>query len=387
MRSEVGEGLSTWLPVFDKSGELRAMVELDYILPVFNEDLNAQVAQIAIAFILLIIVALALIMGFMKRSIIQPIEKLDTEVAAYEHGRFVPDASLTGKKDEIRHLALTFSDMTERVETYNREICRVTEEKGRIDAELNLAAKIQMDMLPNTFPAFPERTEFDIYATMNPAKEVGGDFYDFFMIGEDRLAMVVADVSGKGVAAALFSMISKTMLKTQALTKTDPAQVLTEVNALLSENNKESMFVTVWLGILDISTGELTCADAGHEKLLLYQDGAWSYLPKKGGMALAVLDPEDLELMEGTELFHNQTVQLKPGDAVFQYTDGVTEAKDASDVLFGEDRLLAAMESAPSAEPTKLLPHVRTQIDAFVKDAPQFDDITMLGLWYKGAGE
>ena len=251
-------------------------------------------------------------------------------------------------------------------------------------SELNMAAGIQKHMLPSTFPAFPERREFDIYATMDPAKEVGGDFYDFFMIGDDHLGMVAADVSGKGVPAALFSMIAKTMLKTQAQTRLSPEVVLMEVNASLSENNDEDMFVTVWLGVLEISTGELTYADAGHEKLLLYQNGAWSFLPKAGGPALAMWEPEDLELMDEKYQFRNQTIKLDPGDAIFQYTDGVTEATDESNELFGDDRLLDAMNGAPSAKPEELLPHIRAKIDEFVKDAPQFDDITMLGLRYKG---
>ena len=252
-------------------------------------------------------------------------------------------------------------------------------------SELSLASSIQADMLPNIFPAFPERKEFDLFATMEPAKEVGGDFYDFFMIGEDRLCMVVADVSGKGVPAALFSMIAKTLLKMQAETWSNPEYVLQKTNALLSENNKESMFVTVWLGVLEISTGELTYADAGHEKLLLYQSGEWKFLPKKGGPALAMLEPEDLEMLGDKSLFHNQTVQLKPGDAIFQYTDGVTEATDATNELFGDERLLSAMNSAPTAKPEELLLHIRNKINEFVKDAEQFDDITMLGFQYKGA--
>ncbi len=253
------------------------------------------------------------------------------------------------------------------------------------EAELSTAAGIQTHMLPNVFPPFPERGEFDIYATMEPAKEVGGDFYDFFLIGEDRLGMVVADVSGKGVPAALFSMIAKTMLKTQTQTWINPEYVLRDVNASLSENNEEDMFVTVWLGVLDISTGELTYANAGHEKLLLYQDGAWKFLPNAGGVALAMYEPEDLECLDEKYRFHNRTVKLRPGDAIFQYTDGVTEAMNTTGALFGDERLLEAMNSAPSIEPEKLLPHVRARIDAFVKGAPQFDDITMLGLTYHGA--
>ena len=251
-------------------------------------------------------------------------------------------------------------------------------------SELDMAASIQANALPRIISAFPERGEFDIYATMDPAKEVGGDFYDFFLIDDDHLGLVVADVSGKGIPAALFMMTAKTLLKTQAQTHLSPENVLQEVNASLTENNGDDMFVTVWLGVLELSTGVLTYADAGHEKLLLYQDGAWKFLPKINGVALAMWDPEDLKLMGDRYHFHNETVQLRPGDAIFQYTDGVTEATDAGSKLFGDDRLLAAMNSAPSVKPKELLAHVREKIDKFVKNAPQFDDITMLGLQYKG---
>ena len=243
-----------------------------------------------------------------------------------------------------------------------------------------MASNIQLHLLPSTFPPFPNREEFSIYAAMHPAKEVGGDFYDFFMIDEDHLCMVVADVSGKGVPAALFSMIAKTMLKMQAQTRRRPEYVLREVNAALSENNDEDMFVTVWLGVLEISTGELTYADAGHEKLLLYQNGEWRFHPKNDGVALAVISPEDIEQMDDQVLFRDQTIRLHPGDVIFQYTDGVTEATNRNQELFGEDRLLAAMNGAPSTKPEELLSHVRAQIDAFVRSEPQFDDITMLAL-------
>lgn len=258
-------------------------------------------------------------------------------------------------------------------------------ERERIEGELQMASRIQTGILPNVFPAFPDRKEFDIFASMDPAKEVGGDFYDYFFVDDDHLCMVMADVSGKGVPAALFMMTARTILKTKAQSNPSlsPKELLNEANAALTENDQEDMFVTVWLGILELSTGELTYSDAGHEKLLLYQDGTWKFLPKNGGVALAMWEPEDLEFMDEQYQFHDNTIRLKPGDAIFQYTDGVTEATDANNELFGDDRLLAAMNSAPSAKPEDLLPHVRRQIDAFVKDAPQFDDITMLGLEYR----
>ncbi len=252
-------------------------------------------------------------------------------------------------------------------------------------AELSMATSIQANMLPNTFPAFPKRGEFDLYATMDPAKEVGGDFYDFFLIDDDHLALVMADVSGKGVPAALFMMTARTMLKDAALMGLDPARTLFRVNSLLSENSGDGMFVTVWLGILTIPTGELTYADAGHEKLLLYQDGAWRFLPKGGCTALAVLMPDEFDELPDSYRYRNETIRLHPGDIVFQYTDGVTEATDAKEQMFGDARLLETMQEAGGMEPERLLRHVRQHIDAFVGAAEQFDDITMLALRYQGS--
>ena len=285
--------------------------------------------------------------------------------------------------DEVENLSLTMADMERELAAYEADLTAVTAEKERIATELNLAANIQAHMLPTTFPAFPDRREFDIYASMTPAKEVGGDFYDFFMVDEDHLALVMADVSGKGVPAALFMMASRTMLKGTTQAGLDPAAVLDWVNGQICENNPDCMFVTVWLGILEISTGLLTWADAGHERLMLWQDGAWKCLPKKSGVALGALEPELLALKPGPT-FRNHELVLKPGDAVFQYTDGVTEAMTEAREQFGMDRLTEALSGAGTVKPDELLPHVREKIDAFVQGAPQFDDITMLSLLYHG---
>ena len=258
-------------------------------------------------------------------------------------------------------------------------------EKERISKELDMAAGIQLSMLPGSFPAFPERKEFDLLASMDPAKEVGGDFYDFFLVDEDHLVLVTADVSGKGVPAALFMMIAKTMLKNSAKPGFSPAAVLEEVNAQLCEENGNGMFVTVWLGVLELSTGRLVWADAGHEKPVLFHEGAWSFLNKHNGVALGMMDPELLEL-DDEPAFVDQELCLTPGDAIFQYTDGVTEATDAKERLFGEERLLDALNASRTEAPEALLPYLRGEIDAFVKDAPQFDDITMLALLYHGQG-
>ena len=257
--------------------------------------------------------------------------------------------------------------------------------KDRLAEELDMAAGIQLSMLPREFPAFPEREEFDLLASMDPAKEVGGDFYDFFLADEDHLALVVADVSGKGVPAALFMMSAKTILKNSAKSGFSPAAVLEEVNGQICESTDNGMFVTVWLGVLELSTGRLVWADAGHEKPILFHDGVWTFLKKHNGVALGMMDPE-LLAMDEEPAFVDQELRLAPGDVIFQYTDGVTEATDAKERLFGEERLLEALNAAPSQAPEALLPWLRAQIDAFVKDAPQFDDITMLALRYRGSG-
>ena len=260
---------------------------------------------------------------------------------------------------------------------YMVNLKQVTAEKERIGAELSVAAQIQADMLPRIFPAFPDREEFDLYATMHPAKEVGGDFYDFFMTDKDHLVLVMADVSGKGVPAALFMVIAKTLIKnrTQSDLSLSPSAILADVNGQLCEGNDEGMFVTVWLGILDISTGKGLAANAGHEHPAVRRaDGCFELVKYRHSPALGV--------MEGVR-FKEHEFQMNPGDTLYVYTDGVPEATNTEDELFGEDRLLAALNREPDADPDKLLQNMREDMDTFVAGAPQFDDTTMLALKMK----
>ena len=242
--------------------------------------------------------------------------------------------------------------------------------RQRIETELNVATQIQADMLPSIFPAFPERPEFDVYADMTPAKEVGGDFYDFFLVDHDHLALVIGDVSGKGVPAALFMVIAKTLLKNAAQVDLSPKAVLEKVNDQLCENNQAEMFVTVWLGIYEISTGKLTAANAGHEYPVLRRgDGTFTLIHDRHGFVLAG--------MEGSR-YREYELALAPGDTLFVYTDGVTEATDGANTLYGTDRMLEALNSLPSGTPQELLHIVKESIGSFVGSVPQFDDITML---------
>ena len=244
------------------------------------------------------------------------------------------------------------------------------------ETELNMATEIQAGMLPSIFPAFPDRPEFDIHASMDPAKEVGGDFYDFFMIDDDHLAMVIADVSGKGVPAALFMMSSKILINDHAIMGGSPAEILKRVNKQVCANNDAHMFVTVWLGILEISTGFLTTTSAGHEYPIININGKYEILKDVHGIAIGVTD---------MAMYKNTEIHLKKGDSVFVYTDGVAEATDANNELFGTDRTVDALNKIPKDVSQKeVLAGVRTAVDAFVKQAPQFDDLTMLGLKYNG---
>lgn len=242
--------------------------------------------------------------------------------------------------------------------------------------ELALATRIQADMLPNIYPAFPERDDFDIYATMTPAKEVGGDFYDFFLIDEKHLALVIADVSGKGVPAALFMMVSKILIKNVALSNNNPKEVLEIVNNQICEKNKEEMFVTIWLGILDLETGKMLCSNAGHEyPALKHPDQNFDLIHDKHGFVIGG--------MAGAK-YKDYELQFEPGAKLFVYTDGVAEATNKDNVQYGTLRMLDALNNSKDKAPKEILIDMDKSIRKFVGDAPQFDDITMLCFHYKG---
>jgi serine phosphatase RsbU (regulator of sigma subunit) len=244
----------------------------------------------------------------------------------------------------------------------------------RMEQELEFARVIQESALPKNFK-FP-RNDFSLWALMDPAKEVGGDFYDFFKIDESHLAMVIADVSGKGVPAALFMVVAKTLIQNRLRTGGDPATVLCDVNDQLCVGNESNMFVTVWLGVLDLKTGHVVEVNAGHEYPAIRKKGGLYELHRtKHSVALGI--------MEGMR-FKKTEFWMEPGDSIFVYTDGVTEATNGASELFGEQRLLDALNISPDAAPEKILPQVREEIDMFVAGAQQFDDITMMNVIYRG---
>lgn len=278
--------------------------------------------------------------------------------------------------DEIEGLSDSFSRMMEDINNYVVNLASMTAEKERIGAELNVATQIQADMLPRIFPAFPERTEFDIFASMNPAKEVGGDFYDFFLVDDNHLAIVIADVSGKGVPAALFMVIAKTLIKNHAQLGECPADVFTNVNEQLCEGNEAGLFVTGWMGILDLTTGGFVYVNAGHNPPLLMRYGEdFQYLKSRAGFVLAG--------MEGIR-YRQTELTLQPGDRIYLYTDGVTEATDIHNELYGEERLLTALNQLKSLPIQDMCSGVKNSVYEFFGEADQFDDITMLAMEFKG---
>jgi serine phosphatase RsbU (regulator of sigma subunit) len=251
-----------------------------------------------------------------------------------------------------------------------------TEKTERLATELNLASDIQTNVLPNIFPVFPERKEFHLYASMTAAKEVGGDFYDFFFVDDDHIALVMADVSGKGIPAALFMMVARTLIKNRAMLGGTPSEILYDVNNQLCEGNVAELFVTVWLGILEISTGKGVSANAGHEHPVISKNGEeFSLVIYRHSPVVAA--------MEGMQ-FKQHEFNLEPGDTIFVYTDGVAEATNSANELFGTDRMLDALNKEPDAMPEKVLENVMDGINEFVQGAEQFDDITMLCLKYFG---
>lgn len=254
----------------------------------------------------------------------------------------------------------------------------LTETSARIETELALAEKIQEDMLPNLFPAFPERPEFDLFASMTPAKEVGGDFYDFLMIDEDHLGLVIADVSGKGIPAAMFMMFSKNIIANNLMAGKSPAKVLEDASISICSNNSEAMFVTVWLGILEISTGRMVCTNAGHENPIIRQDNGRFELFNQDSHDIPVGIMPDIEYEEYELMF-------SPGDKIFLYTDGVAEAINEQKDQFTEKRIVDALNKDTSSNPEQLVSRIWTEVGIFVDGAEQFDDLTMLCLEYKGS--
>lgn len=351
---------------------------LDEALKSFSYNLDH--AKRVITILLMVVTVMALVGALtVSKRIVKPLEAITKRVGVLggEDLQFrMEDTYKTG--DEIEVLAESFADLSAKTLHYVDQVKKVTAEKERIGAELSMATAIQASQLPRLFPAFPNRPEFDIFASMDPAKEVGGDFYDFFLVDNDHIAMVMADVSGKGVPAALFMMVSRVLIKSRVQNGETPGKALAHVNDQLCEGNDAQYFVTVWLGILELSTGKGIAANAGHEHPALRRAGGkFELVTYRHSPAVAT--------MEGIP-FREHEFELHPGDNLFVYTDGVAEATNAENELFGAERMLEALNRDPDAHPETILNNVTAGINKFVAGAEQFDDITMLCLKYNGPG-
>lgn len=375
--SDFGYNTSAVYPVVI-DGAVKGIIGVEIPMSTLESALNEYITNSVLATVAIVVVFIAIFMVYMYRNMISPIHLIAHEAEQFvENNAEISEKLETIKtKDEIQKLSESVLKMEIGIKDYIANITKITAEKERIGAELNVAKQIQADLLPSIFPAFPERSEFDIFATMDPAKEVGGDFYDFFMIDEDHLVFLAADVSGKGVPAALFMVIAKTLIKNQVLKGEEPAAVFEAVNNQLCENNKEGMFVTAWMGMFEISTGNLTYVNAGHNPPLIKgQDGVFRYLECNPCFILAG--------MEGIP-YSQENIQLHKGDAIYLYTDGVTDTINMQEEMYGEDRLELVLNAYKEESPEAILKAVKRELEGFAGEAEQFDDVTMLCMKYKG---
>lgn len=379
---ETDAHITMMIPLVGKDGDVKGIMCVQRQMDILSNMRNSFMSKVVFALLILVLIVIVVQSLFLHHTLLKPLKLISEEAARFSTDSTVAEKKLTDSirnKDEIGALAGSIDHMEEQIYAYIENITSITAEKQRILTELNLATRIQAAMLPNVFPAFPERADFDIYASMDPAKEVGGDFYDFFLVDDDHLCIVMADVSGKGVPAALFMMASKIILANNAMLGKSPKDILTDTNNTICSNNREEMFVSVWLGILELSTGKLTASNAGHEYPVLRKpDGEFELFKDKHGFVIGGMD--DM-------VYSEYEIDLKPGSKLFLYTDGVPEATNAEEELFGNERMVAALNKDASASPKEILGNVRSAVDEFVKNAEQFDDLTMLCIEYNGDKE
>jgi len=371
---EYGSWISAYAPFYTSDGRREGFVELDMSAARIKSH-EGRFLFLALV-IFLAMVPISLILGFgIGRRMAASIVKLTNGAERIAEGDLDSKVEVT-TRDEVKILANTFNKMTEDLKQYIKDLQETTAAKERIEADLRIAHDIQVGVLPGVFPPFPDRKEFDIFASMEPAKEVGGDLYDFYFINEKKLFFIIGDVSGKGVPAALFMMITKALLKSEAMRDLSPPEILYRANNIICPDNDTSMFVTIFCAILDTETGELEFGNAGHNPPLIYRGGqGYEYIDMKGSLVLGPFP--DIEFTGGK-------LKLNPGDIIFLYTDGVTEAINPQDDLFSDERLQESLSNLQGKGVTETLQGVREEVQKFVQGAPQSDDITMLAVKFNG---
>lgn len=340
----------------------------------FDMTIQQVINHCLVIFAFLLVLA-SVFSAIQSLKVIKPVRCLEKDVMRFSKGD-LSHRTRVDTRDEIGDLARSFNGMAASIQQYMETIKLVTAKEERIATELSMAKDIQTSLLPNNFPAFPDRQDFDIYASMDPAKVVGGDFYDFFLVDEDHLAIVMADVSGKGVPASLFMVVAKTLIKTHAYIEDSPEKIFSFVNKVICENNQDDMFVTAWLGILDLKTGLVKAVNAGHEYPAMM-------LPGKRFSLYKDVHTVPVGCMDGIS-FKQYEFMLPPGSKLYLYTDGVTEATNKEEKLFGTDRMMEALNKVYDKTPEEILSFMKKSINEFVGEAPQFDDFTMLCVQFNG---
>lgn len=338
-------------------------------------DTKITLYLVILAFCFFIMIGLVIVIaGRVAKVITAPILELENGVIIIGEGNLNYRLNVNSG-DEIEKLADSFNKMTTDLQLYIRNLTDATAAKERIQSELKVATDIQTSLLPRIFPPFPSREEFDVFASMDPAKEVGGDFYDFFFIDDNNLCFMIADVADKGVPAALYMMVAKTLLKSEGQRLGEPGQILTYVNNVLAADNENCMFVTVFCAIMDVRNGEVRFANAGHNPPLILESDGIRYLTIKAGFVLGPIADSDYE---------TERITMQPGDTIFLYTDGVTEAKNLEAELYGESRLLNDLRNGPKEGLGEMIHNIRAAVVRHANGAPQSDDVTMLALRFLG---
>lgn len=367
-----------YVPIKSKSGDVLAIIDVVWDEKVIQDEIITIVRESMLILWLMLIICGVVLVFCVKQVVLDPIKKIQTNVNDYhdhkDSKRIIDSLEVMANESELGQLSSDIIELAIEMDRHTEEVKKLARENERIGTELHIASQIQAEIIPSDFPAFPNRKEFDVYAIMDPAKEVGGDFYDFFLIDEDHIALVIADVSGKGVPAALFMMVAKTLLKSRCQQGGSPAEIIYDVNNQLSEKNEMGLFVTVWFAIIELSSGKMVTANAGHEyPVLKHADGDFEIIRDKHSAPLGAFEDTEYEEMEFV---------LTPGDCIFVYTDGVAEATNIEGTLWGEHRMVEALNKRKDLELKELLTEMKKTVDAFTGEAEQFDDITMLGFKY-----
>ena len=365
-----------YIPI-ELDGEIKCAFCIAFDFSAFREGFMPYIVYMFIVGFAVILIFAGILLLFLHFSAIRPLQKIQEGVRRYMDDKDSAAVEAAMKTIRSRNEFGTLRDdvnaLAKEIDRYNEENVKLATEKEKVSAELGLAAKIQSDMLPKVFP---NQQQFEMYASMDPAKEVGGDFYDFFMIDDTHLGLVIADVSGKGIPASLYMMMSMIVIRNYARAGKSPSEVLRKANRSICENNDDTMFVTVWFGILELSSGHVIAANAGHEYPMLKKaDGSFELFKDKHGFVLGGLPDMNYKEYE---------FDIEKGGAMFLYTDGAPEATNADEKLFGTQRMLEALNKAPDSSPRELIAGMTAAIDEFVGDAPQFDDLTMLCIKYNG---